>query len=144
LVQDNPDALVLAVLCDFGGREAQEVVGYIVRRLRELLGADEQRFREYMTMLEILSENRGLKAQVIEAQRMLTQVDVKQLPSYAIGYEDGEATGEARGEARGEALIVRRLLTRLDAGEVAALLGLSTEDVARIVATGNADNPDPK
>jgi hypothetical protein len=89
-----------------------------------------------MTMLEILSENRGLKAQVMEAQRMLTQVDVKQLPSYAIGYEDGEA--------RGEALIVRRLLTRLDAGEVAALLGLSTEDVARIVATGNADNPDPK
>ena len=148
LVQDNPDALVLAVLCDFGGREAQEVVGYIVRRLKELLGADEQRFREYMTMLEILSENRGLKAQVMEAQRMLTQVDVKQLPSYAIGYEDGEArgeaTGEVRGEARGEALILRRLLTRLNAGEVAALLGLSTEDVARIVATGDADNPDSK
>jgi hypothetical protein len=33
LVQDNPDALVLAVLCDFGGREPQEVVSYIVRRL---------------------------------------------------------------------------------------------------------------
>ena len=138
LVQDNPDALVLAVLCDFGGRQPQEVISYIVRRLKELLGADEQRFREYMIMLEILSENRGLKPQVMEAQRMLTQVDIKQLPSYSIGYEDGETTGEARGEA----LIVRRLLTRLNAGEVADLLGLSAEDVERIAAAGDADKPD--
>jgi hypothetical protein len=80
LVKDNPDALVLAVLCDFGGRAPREVVGYIVRRLKELLGADERSFREYMTMLEILSENRDLEAEVAEAQRMLTQVDVKRLP----------------------------------------------------------------
>jgi hypothetical protein len=130
LVQDNPDALVLAVLCDFGDREPREVVGYIVRRLKELLGADERRFREYMTMLEILSENRDLKAQVQEAQRMLTQVDIKRLPSYAIGFEDGEAIGEAE--------IVRRLLARLDAAEVAELLGMTPEELARIAATGEA------
>ncbi|WP_295455855.1 hypothetical protein [uncultured Thiodictyon sp.] len=64
---------------------------------------------------------------------MLTQVDIKQLPSYSIGYEDGDATREA--------LIVRRLLTGLDAGEVAELLGFSAEDVARIAAKGNADAP---
>ena len=68
---------------------------------------------------------------------MLTQVDVKRLPSYKIGFEDGEETGEARGEARGtrqgEAQIVRRLLTRLDAAEVADLLGLTPEEVAEIV-----------
>jgi len=58
LVQDNPDALVLAVLCDFGDRKPQEVVTYIVHRLRELLGANERGFRDYMTMLEILSKNR--------------------------------------------------------------------------------------
>jgi hypothetical protein len=33
LVQDNPDALVLAVLCDFGERSPEQVVGSIVRRL---------------------------------------------------------------------------------------------------------------
>jgi hypothetical protein len=134
LVQDNPDALVLAVLCDFGSREPQEVVNYIVRRLRELLGADAKRFREYMAMLEILSENRGLKAKVAEAERMLTQVDIKRLPSYSIGYEDGEA--------RGEAQIVRRLLARLDAGQVAELLGLSREAVDAIAAQGDAPEPD--
>lgn len=65
---------------------------------------------------------------------MLTQVDVKQLPSYSIGYEDGDAMREAQ--------IVRRLLTRLDAGEVADLLGLSAADVERIAATGDADKPE--
>jgi len=59
LAQDNPDALVLAVLCDFRDRKPQEIVTYIVRRLRELLGANERGFRDYMAMLEILSKNRG-------------------------------------------------------------------------------------
>ena len=69
LAQDNPDALVLAVLCDFGDREPAQIVEYIVRRLKDLLGSDERRFREYMTMLEILSENRDLEAEVAEAQQ---------------------------------------------------------------------------
>jgi len=75
---------VLAVLCDFGDRKPGEVVTYIVRRLRALLGADEQRFRDYMGMLEILSENRDLKAQVEEAERMLTEIDVERMPSFVI------------------------------------------------------------
>jgi predicted transposase YdaD len=146
LVQDNPDALVLAVLCDFGGREPQEVVNYIVRRLNELTGADEQRFREYMTMLEILSENRDLRAQVEEAERMLTQIDIERLPSYVIGLERGESRGESRGLERGRAVekraIVRRLLARMDAAEVAGLLGLSLEDVTRIAAIDDGTDTD--
>lgn len=150
LVQDNPDALVLAVLCDFGGREPQEVINYIVRRLNELTGTDEQRFREYMTMLEILSENRDLRTQVEEAERMLTQVDIERLPSYLIGMERGESRGLERGERRGvelgraveKRIIVRRLLARMDAAEVAGLLGLSLEDVTRIAAQGDGTNTD--
>ncbi len=132
LVQDNPDALVLAVLCDFGDRKPREVVNYIVRRLKELLGADERQFREYMTMLEILSENRNLRAQVEEAERMLTDIDIERLPSFAIGFE----RGNARGEARGEAQIVRRLLSRLNVAEAAELLGLTPEEVERIASAG--------
>ena len=148
LVQDNPDALVLAVLCDFGGREPGEVVGYIVRRLRELLVDDERRFREYMTMLEILSDNRALRSQVEEAERMLTEVDIERLPSFVIGYERGEAKGETRGEARGKARgkaegqalatqqIVKRLLIRMEAAQVADLLDLDLDTVKRL---GSAD-----
>jgi len=61
-----------------------------VRRLRELLGANEWGFRDYMTMLEILSENQNLQARVKEAEHMLTEINIERLPSFAIGFERGE------------------------------------------------------
>jgi len=140
LVQDNPDALVLAVLCDFGDRRPQEVVTYIVHRQQELLGADERGFREYMTMLEMLSENRDLKTQVEEAeQHMLTEIDVERMPSFNIGFKRGKEKGE-EGMERGEAQAVRRLLSRLGVTEVSELLGLALEDVKRIAAKGGDDD----
>jgi hypothetical protein len=135
LVQDNPDALVLAVLCDFGDRAPEQVVHYIVRRLKELLGRDDKRFREYMSVLEILSENRNLQAQIKEAEKMLTQVDVKRLPSYQLGYEDGEA----RGEAKNQRHVVRQLLAHLDAARVADLLGIDITEVERISSSPGDD-----
>ncbi len=108
LGQDNPDALVLAVLCDFGDRGPQEVITHIVHRLRKLLGANERGFRDYMTMLEILSKDRDLKAQIKEAECMLTEIDIESLPSFSIGFERGEEEGEKRGEERGERKKVRR------------------------------------
>jgi len=133
LAQDNPDALVLAVLCDFGDRKPQEVVTYIMHRLRELLGANERRFRDYMIMLEVLSENRDLQAQVEEAEHMLTEINVERLPSFSIGFERGEEKGREEGEAQ----VVHRLLSRLGVAEVSELLGLSVEDVERIAAKGS-------
>jgi len=46
-----------------------------VHRLRELLGANERGFRDYMTMLGVLSKNRDLQTQIQETQRMLTEID---------------------------------------------------------------------
>jgi len=144
LTQDNPDALVLAILCDFGDRQPQEVVTYIVHRLRELLGADERGFREHMTMLQILSKNRDLKAQLEEAEHMLTEIDIESMPFFAIGFERGEEKGREEGEEKGmekgEAQVVRRLLSRLGTAEVSDLLDLSVEDVKRMAAAGNDDS----
>jgi len=152
LAQDNPDALVLAVLCDFGDRKPQEVVTYIVRRLRELLGANERGFRDYMNMLEILSENRDLQAQVEEAEHMLTEINVERLPSFSIGFKRGEEKGkeegrkegwekgEEEGLEKGKAQVVHRLLSRLSVMEVFELLGLSVEDVERMAATKGDDD----
>ncbi|MCB2263830.1 MAG: hypothetical protein LGR52_12980, partial [Candidatus Thiosymbion ectosymbiont of Robbea hypermnestra] len=159
---------VLAILCDFGDRDPGEVVTYIVRRLQELLGKDERGFREYMNMLEVLSENRELRARVEEAEHMLTQVEIERLPSFAIGFERGEAKGmeagreagmeagreegmeagrEAGREAgmeagreEGQAQVVRRLLRRLDMTKTSELLDLSPEEVRRIAAAGNDDH----
>ena len=60
LEQDNPDALILAILRDFKGNPAQDVVNLITRRLHELFKKDIRKFRDYMGMLEVLSENREL------------------------------------------------------------------------------------
>ena len=76
MAQDNPNALALAVLCDFGDRDLGTVVTCIVRHLRELLGANERGFREYMMMLELLLENRDLRTQVEETEHMLTEIDI--------------------------------------------------------------------
>ncbi len=74
---------------------------------------------------------------------MLTDIDIKRLPSYELGPEAGEAVGEARGEARGSAMqkqaIVRQLLRRFDAAQVAEVLQLSVDEVQRIAG---ADDPE--
>ena len=41
LQQDTPDALVLAILCDFNNRPAKDVVHYFLNRLKMLLKDDE-------------------------------------------------------------------------------------------------------
>ena len=89
LAQDTPEALVLAILCDFKERPAQDVVNYIVTRLRELSGDNEQRFRNYYEMLENLADNRDLQTQLMEAKNMLTQVDITRFSTYRWGLEAG-------------------------------------------------------
>ena len=75
IAMDDPDALVLAILCDFKDRPEQEVVRYILKRLKELNGDNETRYREYIKMVEILSTNRKLEQLIEEEEKMLTQVE---------------------------------------------------------------------
>jgi len=91
LEKDTPDALVLAILCNFDGHDPQAVVNHIYARLRSLLKDDDKRFREYVGMLHVLSVNRNVSAQIKEAERMLTEIDIERIPSYQLGMEKGEA-----------------------------------------------------
>ena len=102
LAQDNPDALVLAILCDFGPRPATEVIHFIIGRLHQLTADNEGRFRSYLRMLEILSTNRNFGNIIKEELKMLSQVKYSQLPSYHLGWEEGVIRGEIKGEIRGE------------------------------------------
>jgi len=141
LVQDTPDALVLAILCDFKAKPVQDVVNYIVKRLHELLGDDEKGFRNYFRMLETLSENRHLQPNIYEAKQMLTQIDIKKSPSFRWGLEEGLEIGKARGlelgEARGIAIgetkgkesIVLQLFPIMDDQTIAKISGLSIETI---------------
>jgi hypothetical protein len=90
LERNTPDALVLAILCDFKGRPAEAVVREIGTRLRLLLHNDDKGFLDYFSMLEILGQNRDLEQQLKETKTMLTQIDVSRLPSYQWGWEDSQ------------------------------------------------------
>lgn len=77
LSRDDPDALVLAILCDFRGRDAAEVVREILLGLRRLTADAPNRFREYLIMLEVLSTNRDLQDCVAEQDKDVASRDRK-------------------------------------------------------------------
>jgi predicted transposase YdaD len=88
LAQDNPDALVLAILCDFKEADARLVIRHILSRLQTLLADNTSRLREYVGMLEALSGNRNLQTVVHEEQTMLSTMKLSDLPSYQQGRQD--------------------------------------------------------
>jgi len=61
LKMDTPDALVLAILCDFKGRDEKDVVTYIIMRLQQLTKDNTHLRGKYMVILEELSTNRDLQ-----------------------------------------------------------------------------------
>lgn len=140
LAHDSPDALVLAVLCDFGEREPQSVVNQIFLRLKQLVGDDHKRLREYIDMIEVLSENRNLKPLLKKAEKMLTQVDVTKLPSYELGMEAGMEAGKKAGIEQGKnegslqtkLAVARNLLSRMTDEEIAECAGLAIGTVRQL------------
>jgi len=114
LQHDSPDALVLAILCDFKGHEPRLVVRHIVQRLHSQLSNNASGLREYFGMLEVLSSNRQLQTLVDEEKDMLSKIDYNSLPSYQAGRQKGEQLGEVR--------LLKRLL-RKKFGELPQAIG---------------------
>ena len=81
---------------------------------------NETQFRECLSMMEILSSNRGLQQILKEEEKMLSQVKQSELPSYQIGLEQGIEqglekgikTGLGKGIGQGKGDIVSRLITK--------------------------------
>jgi len=134
LSRDEPDALVLAILCNFGGREPQVVVNHILSRLKQITGKNSKVFREYLDMLEILSDNRNLKPYIKEAEAMLTRVDVERLPSYELGMEKGLKKGLEKGGYQVQCRIARSLFGVLPDAVIADKTGLSEDELKALRA----------
>lgn len=139
LMKDTPEALVIAILCDFKERPTQDMVNYIVTRLHELTGDDEQRFRNYYQMLETLAENRDLQNNLAEAKDMLTQVDVTRFSTYRWGLEAGIKQMQSIVDEKEAAVQrlkqgVRQLLltNTMTHQQIAEIFQLSLEEVAAI------------
>jgi hypothetical protein len=128
LNQDTPDAMVLAILADFKHHSSREAVHEIITRLHQKLSPQPQRLREYLYMLEVLSENRDLKTYIKEAEAMITQVNIETLPSYELGMEKGVEQGMEQGIKK----IISQLLATQSPEQVAKLTNLPLNMIMQV------------
>ena len=140
IAENTPDALVLAILCDFKQRPVQDVVNFIVKRLHELLADNEKGFRDYFEMLETLSDNRQLHTNIDKAKDMLTQIEIEKLPSYRWGETKGLETGIEKGIEKGietgihqeRQRLAKQLLSVMDDQTIASMTGLSLAEIEQL------------
>jgi len=100
LYHNNPSAVALSILCDFGEKDKQLVVNTILKRLKELTNGDEREYRNYLKKVNVLSTNRDLEKEVEKGTKMLS-VDVKKTPFYKMGIREGRKVGIEEGIEKG-------------------------------------------
>ena len=96
LEQNTPDALVLAILCDFKTKSETEVINFILNKLKKL--TDENGFRRYVIMLEELAKTQEVKDGIKELKMRLSDVKFEDLVSYQIVLERGFNKGISQGK----------------------------------------------
>jgi len=124
LDQKSPEALVLAILCDFKNKKPKDVIQYIVNKLYEYTNHNANEYRKYIMMLEILSTNRNVLNEVKEAE-MLREVAYQDLPSWHIGFEQGIEQGIEQGVSKG------RLEERKKAIEILYSMGIDIATISK-------------
>lgn len=142
LVQDSPDAWVLAILCDFGRRLPRDVAHTILTRLKQHFANNPSRLRDYVEMLDVLAGNRNLNIDIREELEMLT-IDVEKLATYQMGMDKGRERGREQGREEGReegaheqaVLIARNLLAiELPPVQIAKTTGLPLAEVEHLAA----------
>lgn len=139
LRQDDPDALVMAILCDFKEQPPQEIVNYIAYRLKTLLQDDESGFENYFSMLQVLAQNRNLEQEIKESKTMLTEYDVTKFATYQWGMEKGMEEGIERGIEKGKELgqlqLVKQFLQlgMINEESAAQTLGITVEKLKQLL-----------
>ena len=139
----NPDALVLAILCDIGD-EPEPVVAHIVEELRRLHGDQLDSLRNSLLKLENLARNRNLQNSVKEKSKMI--VNIEELATYQEGLERGQVQGREEGREQGREQgqeqerqeIVLRLLDKFLPEQVAELSGVPIEKIKAIQGEGKS------
>ena len=129
LQQDKPDALILAILCDFKGKNPRQIVEYIINKLQEYTKDDIKAFRKYMLMLEELSTNRDLK-DIVKEQEMLSTLRYEDLPSYEIRIEKGIEKGEKK---KSYELANKMIQEGIEVKIIAKITGLSIKTIKNLV-----------
>ena len=125
----NPDALVLAILCDFKGRDPHALVAEITSKLRRLHGSKLDSLRESLVMLDILATNRDLQHLVKETTSAMF-IEIEKLGIYQLAMERGLEQGEQKGLQKAVTALAQR---GFSLAEIAHDLELTESEVRRIL-----------
>jgi predicted transposase/invertase (TIGR01784 family) len=133
LQSNDPEAVVLAILCNLEGKDKAAVARQILRRLLELTGDDIQAFNRYLTMVEELSGNRDLRNEIQEAEKMY-KVKIEEHPSYNLGIQAGMQLGKLEGKQEGklegiEQGVLGMFNVGMDADTIARAMTISVQEV---------------
>jgi len=98
---DRPGEVVLGVLGDFGGEQAEKVIQKIIAQLRTLI-QDQESLQKYCKQLEILSNIRNFQPETIkQLSAMPIMYDLKTDMRYQQGHEEGREEGLMNGIEKG-------------------------------------------
>ena len=138
LNENSPDALVLAILCDFKDKKPDDIISFILDKLKQYTKDDLNEYRKYMLMLETLSENRDLNKKIKEIE-MLRTTTYQDLPSYEIGFEQGIEKGIEKGlqkgiqEERKKTIYILKEVG-LDDRVISEKLGISLDELKKVLS----------
>lgn len=109
--REEPDAWVMAILCDFKGRNPQDIIHGVLTRLIEYCDGNQKQLHDYIKMMEVLGNNRDLNINIQEELEMLS-VNIEELPTYRIGMKQGKEEGREIGMGQGRTDLLQRQLIR--------------------------------
>jgi len=131
---DDSSAIVLAMLCDFEGKDKQMVVNTILKRLREL--NDDVEYRNYLRMVNVYSGNRDLEKEVEKGIEMLT-VDIEKTPFYQIGMKRGIESGKKENSFENAIIMIEKFKLSID--DIARELNLKKEELLEYMEQKNRE-----
>ena len=131
LAQDKPEAVVLAILCDFQKQDKRRIIRKILNRVQQLTCNNMAQYRDCILMLEVLSENRDLSALIKEEESMLSAIKLEDLPSYEIGIEKGMEQGIEKNKIE---TVVNAHNAGLTVNKISQITGLTEKEINKILA----------
>jgi len=129
LDMNSPDALVLAILCDFKDKNELDILTFILQRLEKLTKDNAHQLGKYMLILDTLSTNRDLQNKLKEAEDMLRDVKIEDLPSYQLVLERGLSKGLSQGIIKTAITMIKEFNLSIEV--VAKKLNISLDELKK-------------
>jgi len=139
LESNNPSAISLSILCDFGDRDKQEVVNTIIKKLIESC-SDSIELKKHLKIVEVLSTNRNLEKEVEKGEDMLV-VDIERMPSFNLGLKRGIEKGIERGIEKAKIEDAKKMIMMgFEIDTIHKITGLTIDKINSIKNSNNDNN----